>query len=121
MRHEEANVDRIRQDIDTRPSRRLRSTETQSRGRRLQEALFRASVARPQRDELDALLEFIREDDVVVVIKLDRLARSVRDLLEIVARIEAKGASLRILAMQRVERPGGMAASRAAGGDVQRH
>lgn len=53
-----------------------------------------------QRDELDAMLEFIREDDVVVVTKLDRLARSVRDLLEIVARIEAKGASLRILAMQ---------------------
>ena len=53
-----------------------------------------------ERAELDDLLGFIREDDVVVVTKLDRLARSVRDLLDIVARIESKGASLRILAMQ---------------------
>lgn len=34
-----------------------------------------------------------------VVTKLDRLARSMRDLIEIVGRIEKKGASLRILAM----------------------
>lgn len=56
-----------------------------------------SSVA-PRR-ELDALLDFIREGDVVVVTKLDRLARSMRDLLEIVGRIEDKRASLRILAM----------------------
>ncbi len=35
----------------------------------------------------------------MVVTKLDRLARSMRDLLDIVSRIEGKGASLRILAM----------------------
>lgn len=56
-----------------------------------------SSVA--QRDQLDAALDYIREDDVLVVSKLDRLARSMRDLLNIVARIEARGASLRILAM----------------------
>jgi DNA invertase Pin-like site-specific DNA recombinase len=52
--------------------------------------------ARPQ---LDAALDFIRAGDTIVVTKLDRLARSVRDLCEIVGRIESKGASLRILAM----------------------
>jgi DNA invertase Pin-like site-specific DNA recombinase len=36
---------------------------------------------------------------VLAVTKLDRLARSVRNLCDIVERIEAKGASLRILAM----------------------
>ena len=36
---------------------------------------------------------------MLVVTKLDRLARSMRDLLDIVARIEGKGASLLILAM----------------------
>ena len=56
-----------------------------------------SSVA--QRAELDAALAYIREGDVLVVTKLDRLARSMRDLIEIVAKIEAKGASLRILAM----------------------
>lgn len=56
-----------------------------------------SSVA--QRDSLTAALDYIREGDVLVVTKLDRLARSMRDLLDIVARIEAKGASLRILAM----------------------
>ncbi len=56
-----------------------------------------SSVA--ERDQLEALIDYVREDDVVVVTKLDRLARSMRDLLEIVQRIEDKGAGLRILAM----------------------
>src|SRR6476620_9856114 len=51
------------------------------------------------RTQLDAALDYLRDDDVLVVTKLDRLARSMRDLLDIVACIEAKGANLRILAM----------------------
>jgi DNA invertase Pin-like site-specific DNA recombinase len=51
------------------------------------------------RQHLDAALDFIRTGDVLVVTKLDRLARSVSDLCSIVSRIEDKGASLRILAM----------------------
>ena len=51
------------------------------------------------RVQLEALVDYVRDDDVVVVTKLDRLARSVRDLVAIVDRIKAKGASLRILAM----------------------
>ena len=49
------------------------------------------------RPELEAALAYIRDGDVFAVTKLDRLARSVANLLEIVIRIEAKGATLRIL------------------------
>jgi DNA invertase Pin-like site-specific DNA recombinase len=51
------------------------------------------------REQLVAALDYIRAGDVLVVTKLDRLARSLRDLMEIVAAIEARGAGLRILAM----------------------
>lgn len=49
------------------------------------------------RPQLEAALGFVRDGDVFVVTKLDRLARSVANLLEIVARLEAKGVTLRIL------------------------
>ena len=52
-----------------------------------------------ERPELEAALDFVRQGDVFVVTKLDRLARSVGNLLEIVARLERKGAALRILAL----------------------
>jgi DNA invertase Pin-like site-specific DNA recombinase len=51
------------------------------------------------RKGLEAALDYLREDDVIVVAKFDRLARSVADLCAIVEKIERKGASLRILAM----------------------
>lgn len=57
-----------------------------------------SSVA--ERAQLEALLDYIREGDVVVVTKLDRLARSMADLIDISKRIELKKAGLRILSMQ---------------------
>lgn len=56
-----------------------------------------AGTAR-QRPELDRLLDQLRAGDVVVVAKYDRLARSLRDLLEIVEAIQARGAGFRSLA-----------------------
>ena len=56
-----------------------------------------SSVA--QREQLELALDHVREGDIFTVAKLDRLARSVGDLLEIVARLEAKKVSLRVLAM----------------------
>lgn len=53
-----------------------------------------SSVA--QRPELDRLLDFVREGDVVLATKLDRLARSMKDTTSIVDKIRAKGAQLRI-------------------------
>jgi DNA invertase Pin-like site-specific DNA recombinase len=52
-----------------------------------------------KREQLEAALDYIRDGDTLVVTKLDRLARSVADLLAIVARIEAKEATLKILDM----------------------
>lgn len=49
------------------------------------------------RPGLEDALGFVRQGDVFVVTKLDRLVRSVANLLEIVARLEAKGVTLRIL------------------------
>ena len=49
---------------------------------------------RKGRPELRAMLAYIREGDTVVVLSLDRLARSLPDLLAIVEEIGGKGASL---------------------------
>ncbi|RWP76883.1 MAG: recombinase family protein [Mesorhizobium sp.] len=57
-----------------------------------------SSVA-TNRPQLAAVLEWVREGDTLVVTKLDRLARSVADLVSITAALKAKGAGLRILAM----------------------
>lgn len=56
-----------------------------------------SSVA--ERSQLEAAIDYLREGDALVVTKLDRLARSMRDLLDIVDRVKAKGAALRILNM----------------------
>ena len=49
------------------------------------------------RDELTTLLEFLREEDVLVVHKLDRLGRHTRDVLNLVHEVDQKGASLQVL------------------------
>lgn len=51
-----------------------------------------------KRPELDALLGQLRPGDVVVVTKYDRLARSLRDLLDLVEAIKDQGAGFRSLA-----------------------
>lgn len=54
--------------------------------------------ARRDRPQLDRLLDHLRAGDVVVVTRLDRLARSIRDLLDIVERIQTANAGLCSLA-----------------------
>ena len=56
-----------------------------------------SGVART-RPELDRMLDQLRDGDVVVVAKYDRLARSLRDLLDIVEAIRDRGAGFRSLA-----------------------
>jgi DNA invertase Pin-like site-specific DNA recombinase len=51
------------------------------------------------RAQLEAVLDYVRDGDVLVVTKPDRLARSTADLLAIVARLEAKGVGLVILSI----------------------
>ena len=56
------------------------------------------SGSRKKRPELDRLLDQLRSGDVVVVTKYDRLARSLRDLLDIVEAIKDAGGGFRSLA-----------------------
>lgn len=58
-----------------------------------------SSVDMDKRDRLADAISFAREGDTLVVTKLDRLARSVSHLMEILGQLEAKGVSLNILAM----------------------
>jgi DNA invertase Pin-like site-specific DNA recombinase len=52
-----------------------------------------------KRAALEHALDFVRDGDVFMVTKPDRLARSTSDLLSIVERLEAKGVGLVILSM----------------------
>ena len=51
------------------------------------------------RSQLNSALDFVREGDAFVVTKLDRLARSMRNLIDISDALAAKGVALVILAM----------------------
>lgn len=63
------------------------------------EKIFREKIsgAKDDRPELQAMLEFVREGDVVQVTKLDRLARNTRHLLEVSEYLQGKGVALNIL------------------------
>lgn len=49
------------------------------------------------RPELQKALDFVRDEDVFIVTKLDRLARSVVDLSEIVKKLQKKNVDLMVL------------------------
>src|SRR4051794_9307729 len=57
----------------------------------------KASGGRWDRPELHRLLDQLRDGDKLVVWKLDRLSRSLKDLLHILERVEAVGARFRSL------------------------
>lgn len=58
-----------------------------------------SSVDVRSREKLAQALDFVREGDTLVVTKLDRLARSVAHLHELLAILQGKGAALKILNM----------------------
>jgi DNA invertase Pin-like site-specific DNA recombinase len=58
----------------------------------------KVSGAKRDRPALGRMLDALREGDVVVITRLDRLARSTKDLLEIAETFNAAGAGLRSLA-----------------------
>ncbi|PHI28850.1 recombinase family protein [Budvicia aquatica] len=57
----------------------------------------KVSGADNDRPQLSSLLEFVREGDVVLVTKLDRLARNTRHLLEIAEFLQRQRVGLKIL------------------------
>jgi DNA invertase Pin-like site-specific DNA recombinase len=52
------------------------------------------------REQLDAALDFVRDGDTLVVARLDRLARSTADLLQIAEALKTRGANLKILDLE---------------------
>lgn len=79
------------------------STIEQNEGRQIEalkkhniDKLFteKVSAKNTNRPELKAMIEFAREGDTIYIHSLDRLARSTKDLLEIVEELQAKGIHL---------------------------
>lgn len=57
----------------------------------------RISGAKKDRPELSKLLKDLQAGDTVIIVSIDRLSRSTRDLLDIVESIKVKGANLKSL------------------------
>lgn len=80
------------------------STSDQNMDRQLEllkqvDKLFQESVSGVSKDrpQLKAMLDYIREGDIVVVTELERLGRNNQELTEIMNQIQAKGATLEVL------------------------
>lgn len=58
------------------------------------------SGAKSDRPALSEMLRYVREDDVVIVSKLDRIARSTKHLLEILELLESRKVPFRVLNIQ---------------------
>ncbi len=59
-----------------------------------------SAVSVGKREGLESALDYVRGGDTLIVTKIDRLARSLPHLLQIIERLEKKGVALRILSMQ---------------------
>lgn len=57
----------------------------------------KASGAQRDRPEFKAALEFVHKSDTLLVWKLDRLARSIRQLIETIENLEKRGIGFRSL------------------------
>jgi DNA invertase Pin-like site-specific DNA recombinase len=57
----------------------------------------KVSGAKSERPGLKAALEYVRESDTLLVWRLDRLGRSLKDLIEIIAGMEKRGIGFRSL------------------------
>lgn len=55
----------------------------------------KTGTKREGRTELDLLLEFLREGDTLVVTRIDRLARSMKDLQDIIYDLKGRGVSIK--------------------------
>jgi hypothetical protein len=78
---------------------RLRPCSTIDQDLRVQREVIRAEKASGSRrdghTELQVLLDFVRSGNTLVVTRIDRLARSMKDLQDIVHELKAKGVALR--------------------------
>ena len=91
MRYGYARVSTIDQDLS------IQNTALTAAGCELVRAEKVSATSRAGRDELELLMQFMREGDELVVTRIDRLARSIGDLQDIVRALKAKGVALRAL------------------------
>ena len=91
MRYGYARVSTIDQDLS------IQNTALTTAGCELVRAEKVSGTSRAGRDELELLMQFMREGDELVVTRIDRLARSIGDLQDIVRALKAKGVALRAL------------------------
>lgn len=80
------------------------STSDQNMDRQLEllkqvDKLFQESISGVSKDrpQLKAMLDYIREGDIVVVTELERLGRNNQELTEVMNQIQTKGATLEVL------------------------
>jgi len=58
---------------------------------------IQSGVSKKNEEELDRMIDWIREGDIVVCIKIDRLGRSLKQVIDTIERIRLKGAAIRAL------------------------
>jgi len=80
--------------LDQNPELQLDALKTNGRAKLFVE---RASGAKEERPQLLAALHYLRPGDTLVVWKLDRLARSMKQLIETVDELKARGIGFRSL------------------------
>ena len=73
----------------------IQETALKAAGCEVIRAEKRSGTTTAGRDELRTVLEFLRNGDVLMVTRIDRLARSIGDLQDIVRTVKSLGASLK--------------------------
>ena len=73
----------------------LQETSLRAAGALVIRSEKRTGTHRDGRAELDTLLQFLRRGDALVITRNDRLARSLKNLQDIVYELKAKGVILR--------------------------
>ena len=84
-----ARVSSIDQDLS------IQRTALKAAGSEVIRAEKGSGTRRDGRSELQVLLDFLRPSDTLVVTRIDRLARSLKDLQDIVHELKAKGVALK--------------------------
>lgn len=68
---------------------------------------YQSAAAASERPELWKAIKYVREGDTLVVSSIDRLARSLRDMLTIMEELEQKGVTVEFCTQGLTVRPGG--------------
>ena len=84
-----ARVSTVEQDLS------IQETALKAAGCQIIRSEKQSGTRREGRTELQVLLDFLRSGDTLVVTRIDRLARSMKDLQDIVHELKAKGVGLK--------------------------